>query len=466
MVTVIIPVLNESHSVKYVVGLALNSPEVSEVIVVDDGSIDGTPELASSAGARVITSTLLGKGASMADGIWAATNEHLVFLDGDLSMLSDDLIARMVQPLSDGSADFVKARFSRSSGRVTVLTARPLLQTFFPELNHIEQPLGGIIAGTRTLFRNLRLETDYGVDVGLLIDVCLKGARITQADIGEVQHDSQRLEALGDMARQVSRTIINRAGRYNRLSLLHIEEVEEVERASKMELTNLSSRVGQPHRLALLDMDGTLVRGRFVEALAKRVNRGGDLLEYLDNDLMTHEERMLRIGALFKNVGREVFEEVAAQLTLMPGARDLVVWLRAQGFRVGILSDSYFAATEIVRRRVFADFSIAHLMKFRNGIATGDVRASPAMMHADGCEFHGVCKLNAIRHLSDSLGIRINRILSVGDGVPDCCMFRGSGCSVAFNPRNELVSGAATFVAHDDLTCVRTLLTGTPFLES
>jgi len=464
MVTVIIPVLNESRSVKYVVEFALKSPGVKEVIVVDDGSIDGTPELASGAGARVMTSTLLVKGASMLDGIWAAANEHLVFVDGELSMLSTDLIERMVKPLSDGSADFVKARFSRSSGRETVLTARPLLQTFFPELNYIDQPLGGIISETRTLFRNLRLETDYGVDVGLLIDVSLAGGRIAQADIGEVQHDSQKLEALGDMARHVSRTIINRAARYNRLSLQHIQEVEEVERATEQELTSLSSRVGQPQRLALFDMEGTLVRGRFVEALAKRVNKVGELSEYLDNEPITSEERMSRIGTLIAEVPREVLEQVASQLPLMPGARELVVWLRARGFRLGIISDSYFVATEIVRRRVFADFSIAHLMKFWGGIATGIVSACPAMTHKSGCDLHAVCKLNAVRHLMESLGIARERILSVGDGVPDCCMSRGSGCSVAFSPRTTSVSEAVTFVGREDLMRVLKLLAGTQFL--
>lgn len=87
MITVIIPVLNESQTIQYVVNFAMQSAGVTEVIVVDDGSIDGTPEIAASSGARVITSTLLGKGASMSDGIQAATNEFLVFLDGDLSSL-------------------------------------------------------------------------------------------------------------------------------------------------------------------------------------------------------------------------------------------------------------------------------------------------------------------------------------------------------------------------------------------
>lgn len=170
MISVIVPVLNESPTVESVVRFARSSPGVAEVIVVDDGSIDGTPDLAKAAGARVITSTLLGKGASMEDGVWAAQQEIILFLDGDLSALRDDLVEQMTRPICEGRADFVKAQFSRSAGRVTLLTARPLLATFFPELNHIQQPLGGIVAARRSLLRNLRFEPDYGVDVALLLD--------------------------------------------------------------------------------------------------------------------------------------------------------------------------------------------------------------------------------------------------------------------------------------------------------
>ena len=130
MITVIIPVLNESPTVRCVIEFARQSPNVTEVIVIDDGSIDGTPELAAEAGARVVTSTLMGKGASMEDGVSAAQNEVLVYLDGDLTGLHDDLIARLTDPILKNKAGFVKARFTRSAGRVTVLTARPLLKTF------------------------------------------------------------------------------------------------------------------------------------------------------------------------------------------------------------------------------------------------------------------------------------------------------------------------------------------------
>lgn len=210
-VSVIIPVLNESARVASVVRFALRNPLVGEVIVVDDGSIDGTPELAEAAGGRVITSALLGKGVSMEEGLLAAKHDTLLYLDGDLAGLSDDLVEQMTKPVLNDEADFVKARFSRRAGRVTVLTARPLLATYFPELTSFQQPLGGIIAARKDLLRRLRFENDYGVDVGLLIDASAAGARLREVDIGDIEHDSQDLDRLGEMATQVARAIIERA---------------------------------------------------------------------------------------------------------------------------------------------------------------------------------------------------------------------------------------------------------------
>ncbi|HLO39211.1 MAG TPA: glycosyltransferase, partial [Lacibacter sp.] len=83
MVTVIIPVLNEAETVQSVIRFAFENKHVTEVIVVDDKSFDDTVTKSIEAGAKVITSTKLGKGASMKEGMLCATNEILLFLDGD-----------------------------------------------------------------------------------------------------------------------------------------------------------------------------------------------------------------------------------------------------------------------------------------------------------------------------------------------------------------------------------------------
>jgi HAD superfamily phosphoserine phosphatase-like hydrolase len=451
LITVIIPVLNESPTVKSVIEFAWRAPGVTEVIVVDDGSIDGTPQQAIEAGARVVTSTLMGKGASMEDGVWAAQNEILVYLDGDLTELHDDLIHLLTQPIVDNKAGFVKARFTRNAGRVTILTARPLLKTFFPELNSLEQPLGGIIAARKSVLRNVRFETDYGVDVGLLLDVAMSGVVIEQVDIGHIQHDSQTLEALGDMARQVVRVILDRAARYGRLELQQIREVAEIERQSQAALSDILLAKDRPARLALFDMDGTLLKGRFIVSLAQRTNKMADLSELLDHPEIPSDERTRRIAALFAGVPKETFEDVARCIPLTHGAVEVVVELRKRGYRVGVVSDSFFAATEIVRRRVFADFSIAHLMRFRRGIASGDITMCPAMSHPNGCSEHNLCKRNVLLHLCEQFDLPPESVLAVGDGEPDACMLAAAGISVAFEPKNAVVRMAAQHVLMDSL---------------
>ncbi|MBL8203730.1 MAG: HAD-IB family phosphatase [Blastocatellia bacterium] len=463
MISVIIPALNESATISSVVKFAHAQAQVTEVLVVDDGSIDGTPEIARSAGARTITSTMLGKGASMHDGLLAAQNDLLVYLDGDLRSLHEDSFSRLVAPLLSGQADFVKASFKRNAGRVTTLTARPLLQTFFPELNHIEQPLGGMVAAQRRWLERLRFEDDYGVDVGLLLDATHLGARIAQANIGYIEHDSHPLEVLSEMATQVMRVILDRAARFGRLRSDQIREMKEVERAVHAGLPVILQKVANAEKLALLDMDGTLLDGRYIVELARRTYKTNALNRFIDHEQMSAESRTRFIATLFQGIPKETFTQTALEMPLMPGAVETVVNLRKRGYRVGIVTDSFFVAAEIVRRRVFADFSIAHVLRFRNEKATGEVTFSQSMaQHPLGCSRHIRCKLNVLGHLVNDERFNPQEVIYVGDGENDVCLLQALPLSFAFRPKSERVQTAARYVIHDHLTQILEFLPKNP----
>lgn len=457
-ITVVIPVLNESRTIVDLVKFARADRLVGEVLVIDDGSIDGTPELAHAAGARVITSALMGKGESMEEGWQQARHDMLLYLDGDLSGLDKNLFRSLTAPLFANEADFVKAKFTRTAGRVTVLTAKPLLKTYFPELAEFAQPLGGIVAARRDLLRQLRFENDYGVDIGLLIDALRARARIVEVDIGELKHDSQPLEALGEMAMQVTRTIIERAAEWGRLRLSFARQTREHERHARVKQGHALKRLALADRLALIDMDGTLVNGRFVLALARATGREEALQPLLDNAALTPVQRTRAIAALFAGTPRHVFERVARELPLMPGAVETVVGLRKAGYRVGILTDSYHTAAETVRRRVFADFVVAHMMKFKAEKAIGRVTFAPSMLKPAQCRKHRLCKLNVLHHLCEELHTKPEHVLAIGDSENDICVLGGAGNSVAFQPKTPAVHAAAKHILHDDLRGILKLL--------
>lgn len=228
-VGVVIPAHNEAPFIAGVIDTARAVPEVDEILVVDDGSSDGTAEVAAQEGARVVShESNQGKGVAMSTGCRNSWCDVLIFLDGDLQNMSPVKIGRIIEPFRDGM-DFVKTRFRRRGGRVTQLTARPMLGHFFPEIDErFEQPLSGQIGIKRELMSRLEMEDDMGVDLGLLIDVVERGARVAEVSIGQIDHDERELKDLEGMARAVTRVIIDRAARYGRVDEA-IEEVLETE---------------------------------------------------------------------------------------------------------------------------------------------------------------------------------------------------------------------------------------------
>ena len=104
------PCFNEAATVKSVVERVLESPYVRELIIVDDGSVDGTADAVSSIPndrVRVITQPInLGKGAAVRRGFAAATSPYVIVQDADLEYDPADYHT-VLEPLLDGRADVV-----------------------------------------------------------------------------------------------------------------------------------------------------------------------------------------------------------------------------------------------------------------------------------------------------------------------------------------------------------------------
>jgi glucosyl-3-phosphoglycerate synthase len=143
-----------------------------------------------------------------------------VFIDGDLRDFSEHFVTGLLGPLlTDPGIVYVKGYYRRplgndyvGGGRVTELMARPLINTYWPELAGFVQPLAGEYGGRREVLERLPFVTHYGVEVGLLIDLLdLVGVEaMTQVDLGVRRHRHQSTDALGRMAGQILHTVLDR----------------------------------------------------------------------------------------------------------------------------------------------------------------------------------------------------------------------------------------------------------------
>ncbi|MDU0478306.1 glucosyl-3-phosphoglycerate synthase [Staphylococcus chromogenes] len=226
--SVIIPALNEEATVAAVVHTVLAESPL-EVIVIDSDSEDDTATQARRAGARVINwreplphiAPQPGKGEALWRGVAAAQGEFVAFVDADLSNPHPATVSQLVAAFADPKIQLVKSNYQRGfhgaptgGGRVTELTAKPLLRALFPQLSEIAQPLSGEYAIRAATARSLPFVSGYGVEIGLVIDVFrsvgLRG--ISQVDLGVRQHRNRPLLELAPMADEVCATILARAG--------------------------------------------------------------------------------------------------------------------------------------------------------------------------------------------------------------------------------------------------------------
>ena len=188
-VSVIIPTRNEALAIGRVLADVPRNL-VNEVIVVDNCSSDGTPEIAARMGARVIFETRRGYGQACLTGVAAAdAPDVLVFLDGDYSDRPAEL-PLLLAPIAEGRADItVGSRLagSRAPGALpwhalfgNWLAARLIRNLFGLRISD----LGPFRAARANALHTVQLEeTTYGWAVELIVKGALRGLRVVEVPV-------------------------------------------------------------------------------------------------------------------------------------------------------------------------------------------------------------------------------------------------------------------------------------------
>jgi glucosyl-3-phosphoglycerate synthase len=263
-------------------------PLLDEIVLIDSNSTDRTREIARRLGIPVyIHQELLpelgpraGKGEALWKSLLVTRGDLVLWLDTDILNIHPRFVYGVLGPLlHDRRVQLVKGFYRRplrvgdrvqagGGGRVTELTARPLLNLFYPELSGVIQPLAGEYGGRRTALEQLPFYSGYGVETGLLIGVFERFGlpSIAQVDLLERIHHNQPLEALGKMSfaiiqvvmaeleRRHGRAILEDVNKSMKLIRYHdgeyLLEVDEVIERERPPMTSLAAYRAALHRQA------------------------------------------------------------------------------------------------------------------------------------------------------------------------------------------------------------------------
>jgi glycosyltransferase involved in cell wall biosynthesis/nucleotide-binding universal stress UspA family protein len=281
-ISLALPALNEEETVGKVIRmmkteLMQKTPLLDEIVLIDSNSTDRTREIAQKENIPVyIHQQLLehmgvrpGKGEALWKSLFVTRGDIVMWIDTDIVNIHPRFVYGIIGPLLlNPQIQFVKGFYRRplkvgskmqagGGGRVTELTARPLLNLFYPELSGVVQPLSGEYAGRRAALEQAIFSSGYGVETGLLIDVYERYglSAIAQVDLLERIHHNQHLEALSKMSFAIIQTVmrrlekrlgrpiledVNRSMKLIRHDakgyFLDVEEIAELERPPMLEL--------------------------------------------------------------------------------------------------------------------------------------------------------------------------------------------------------------------------------------
>ncbi|HEX5758189.1 MAG TPA: glycosyltransferase family 2 protein [Thermoanaerobaculia bacterium] len=177
-IAAVVPAYNEQETLAAVLAVLKSSPLIQEVLVVSDGSTDSTVEIARAEGVKVIhLRENCGKGTAMAVGVAHTDAPVLVFVDGDILNLSEQMLAELIRPVVSGRADMNVG--VRHRGRA---------------MNALQRRFGPLLSGIRCLRREVFEAvpedhlTGFAIETGLNWAARQLGARLATTVLHGLKH--------------------------------------------------------------------------------------------------------------------------------------------------------------------------------------------------------------------------------------------------------------------------------------
>ena len=195
-------------------------------------------------------------------------------------------------------------------------------------------------------------------------------------------------------------------------------------------------------KLAVFDMDSTLIQVEVIDELAKRAGVGEQVITItaaaMRGELDFNQSFKQRLG-LLKGLSDSVLADIAENLPMMEGMEKLIAGLQQRGYKTAILSGGFNYFAEFLQQKYGFDYSYSNTLEVESGKVTGKVV---------GEIVNGERKVQHLQNIAKTEGFDLSQTIAVGDGANDLPMLAAAGLGVAFHAKPLVRAQAQHSISH------------------
>lgn len=206
------------------------------------------------------------------------------------------------------------------------------------------------------------------------------------------------------------------------------ESLEELRNKHSLDLV-LQEDPRPTYKLAVFDMDSTLIQAEVIDELAKRAGVGDEVAKVTEAAMrgeLDFNQSLNRRLSCIEGLSESVLEDIATNLPITDGLPELMQGLKSRGIKTAILSGGFTYFAHELQRRFGFDYVHANELEIVDGALTGKLTSE--IVNAERKKYH-------LEEICKKEGLELSESIAVGDGANDLLMIKASGLGIAFHAK-------------------------------